>query len=226
MPPVPLNQCFGKTSAIGRDWGRTVDILVGSGDRAGNVEEKVGISLHPLDPCRPTHHSVNCSGRRSFPRDWRMPEDGPKGRSTRLNPRSGEAVGYRRGGPGTGRGVRKGAPVWCQVQGRPTRLGIRSSRVHRVRGPEELGRLRSFGYSGPRRVRRQVGGAQVSGAPFGRRSPSRAPQTRARSGSRCDTAGQCVWKDPVAGDSGSIRHGLSSSLHRSHSSSRVLWAIK
>jgi hypothetical protein len=50
----------------------------------------------------------------------------------------------------------------CSLQGRPTRLSASGARAFRARGPEKLGRFRSSGYSGLRRVSTRVGGSELT----------------------------------------------------------------
>jgi hypothetical protein len=70
--PTPHRTRAGITAGTRwRGWGRTVDISQRSGDRGGNLEEKVGISREPLDPRTDANHSVNCSGHRSSTGNWR-----------------------------------------------------------------------------------------------------------------------------------------------------------
>ena len=175
-----------------------MDISNVSGDRSRNLEEKVGISRHPLDPRTVANHSVNCSGSRSSIENWR---------------------GRRKG---------RKAPLEVDSQGRwDRRLPIRwsgdgsrcSSGAHR------FGTCCRVVRHGSARVRPCL----PSTWPRGAWAVSAVRLLGVASRPVTDgwgTEGQCRCTDAVGGDAASIRHGSSSSLHRSHSSSSVLWEMQ
>jgi hypothetical protein len=93
------------------------------------------------------------------PKLRRTPGEGPKRGSKGpigRPPHGAEgSKGDRRGGPGTGRGALRVQRFGAWYESSDTARD-RQSRANRVRGPEELGRLRSLGYLGLRRVRGSV----------------------------------------------------------------------
>ena len=129
--------------------------------------DNIGISFRPLDPRRHRAQGVTSSGIRhptggggrgfggrkahsspSASSDGN--EGGPPGPTG--EPDAAKVGGFPAGGPVTGSGSPRSTRIRCPLQGRPTRLSA-GQRCHHERGPEELGRLRPTGYSGPRRVR-------------------------------------------------------------------------
>ena len=81
-------------------------------------------------------------------------EGGPPGPTG--EPDAAKVGGFPAGGPVTDSGAPRSTRIRRPLQGRPTRLSA-GQRCHHERGPEELGRLRPTGYSGPRRVPNALG---------------------------------------------------------------------
>src|SRR5664280_2347661 len=165
------------------------------GTRQEILRKRYGFHYTLLTPVRPSI-TVSIVRKAEAPRALRRgPMEGPQGRSGRPDHRVRGAVGDRSGGTGTDRGALRGAAVRCRC--RVVRHG--SAQVRPVppgTWPQGAG---------------AVSAARLLGA-ASRPAVDRAAPT---------------WRvDGATGTTASIRHGSSSSsLHRSHSSSIVLWAM-